>query len=266
MEQRLGRFIDGLFTSKSIRAENRKREAFVIHAHDILERAWERVDEVITAPVWQHDDEAHRQIRTRWFTHGLDQALLALAYIELYGLPRRVKPQNLEDVAFGFMIHDIGKIEAVKPAVWSKHYSEITQKDKKGMQAHVYPHGVQMIEKLRSAGVDIPAVAEEILTFHHERVDGSGKPYELNGQDISFWARLAGCVDSVMSRAENHSYQFPNEIGYFTLTVASDDVYKGRGKKFDPVIMENLHDLTENHLIYFADLLRTTAGWYKKTE
>jgi len=265
MQYSLEKIVDFVLTPKAIRDENRHRKEVVRGVTDIVGRAWTRVDELIQSPVWEYDDEEHKKVRTRWFAHGLDEGLLATTYLVVHGLPRDVAPQNHEDVAFGFIIHDIGKIESVDPAVWYKHFSEITAEDKKGMQAHVDPYGVKMIHKLRKNGVVIPPISEEILLFHHERINGSGKPYELEGHDISFWARLAAGVDSVISRAENHSYQFPNQSGRFSLRSASEHVTAEAGVKFDAEIMENLNNLLQYHTIYFTDVLKATDGWYRST-
>jgi response regulator RpfG family c-di-GMP phosphodiesterase len=255
-----------LLTSPSVRKENQERQRVVQDVCAIVGTAWERIDDVLAAPVWQGGEtQEYQEVRARWLLHGLDEALLATLYVSLYGLPPGVAPQDPVDVAFGFIIHDIGKVDAVDPMTWSKLHDELTPKEIDAMRAHVYPFGVEKVHALRSYGITIPGISEEILMFHHERIDGSGKPYELEGHDISFWARLAGCVDSVKSRAENHSYQRPNQrYGNFSLSTASESIYHERGQRLDGDIVEKFHDLIDNNLIYFIDIMRATDGWYKR--
>jgi response regulator RpfG family c-di-GMP phosphodiesterase len=257
---RIERFLYRTLTRSDIKKENLLRDQIVQEVCDIVGPQWQRVDELLAAPIWEFDDKAHRETRGRWFVHGLEEALLAITYSKFYKL--NLSRYQLDEIAFGHIAHDIGKSESVDPDAWNKSDWELTQGDVAGMRSHVFK-GVEMIDRLKSVGVKIPLISEHIMKFHHERLDGSG-PYKLRDEQIPFEARLAACVDSVVSRAENHSYQPNAHLHRFSMKSASDDVYAHRGSRFDPDIVTNLHRLQTNNLIYHMRVMEATSGWWER--
>ena len=136
-----------------------------------------------------------------------------------------------EEVSFGFMLHDVGKI-GVPDAILNKA-GPLSETEWEVMRKH--PEiGVRIIDPL-----GFSPRAKEVILHHHERWDGSGYPAGLAGEEIPVAARAFAVVDSfdamsndrpyrpAMSRAEVHS--------------ALED---GKGTMYDPEMVEVVLDLT----------------------
>jgi len=46
---------------------------------------------------------------------------------------------------------------------------------------------------------------QKAIAFHHERVDGSGYPEGLKGEDIPLWARILAVADAYVNLTTDHS-------------------------------------------------------------
>jgi putative two-component system response regulator len=107
----------------------------------------------------------------------------AVALGRSLGLP----PHDLHALQRGAYLHDIGKVglpDAVllKPGPLSGSERELVQR---------HPEiGEKMIEPLQSLRHVRP-----IIRSHHERLDGSGYPDGLRGDDVPLLAQLVGIVD-----------------------------------------------------------------------
>lgn len=119
------------------------------------------------------------------YTRGHCQRLAALA-VELgrrLGLPR----EDLLDLERGGYLHDIGKI-VIPDAVLNKR-GPLTPEERDLMLAHPVA-GERICQGLRSLRTVLP-----IIRHHHERMDGSGYPDGLAGEDIPLPARILQIVD-----------------------------------------------------------------------
>ncbi|MBW3554764.1 MAG: response regulator [Gemmatimonadetes bacterium] len=119
------------------------------------------------------------------YTRGHCQRLAGLA-VELgrrLGLPR----EDLLDLERGGYLHDIGKI-VIPDAVLNKR-GPLTPEERDVMCAHPAA-GERICQGLRSLRTVLP-----IIRHHHERMDGSGYPDRLAGEDIPLPARILQVVD-----------------------------------------------------------------------
>lgn len=96
-------------------------------------------------------------------------------------------------------LHDIGKLIVD---------SDILEKDSKltpSEYRHIQSHALASYEVLkRIEGM------EDILewaSYHHERLDGTGYPFGLSGEDLSQEARLMACIDIYQALVEVRSYK-----------------------------------------------------------
>jgi putative two-component system response regulator len=87
----------------------------------------------------------------------------------------------------GATLHDIGKI-AVPDAVLNKS-GPLTQEEMALIREHPV-QGVRMIEPLESVADTIP-----LVRWHHERIDGTGYPDRLTGDQIPFLVRVLSVAD-----------------------------------------------------------------------
>ena len=75
-------------------------------------------------------------------------------------------------------------------------------------------------------------VAEMILQ-HHERIDGSGYPQGLKGDEISLGARILAVADVMEAMASHRPYRAGRGID-----VALEELLSKRGLWFDPAAVD----------------------------
>jgi HD-GYP domain-containing protein (c-di-GMP phosphodiesterase class II) len=120
-------------------------------------------------------------------------------YAMAMGRELGLSPRALEDIHYGAILHDIGKIgvpdavlkkpAALDPAEWQR--------------MHQHPIiGSQILAPLpRLAG------AAAIVRHHHERYDGKGYPDRLAGEVIPLGARILTIVDSYGAMIDRRVYK-----------------------------------------------------------
>ena len=78
-------------------------------------------------------------------------------------------------------------------------------------------------------GIESPWPIAEVAHQHHERMDGSGYPRGLKGEDILLEARILAVADVVESMASHRPYRPTLGIGK-----ALEEIEKNAGKLYDP--------------------------------
>lgn len=131
------------------------------------------------------------------------------------------------------LVHDIGKISV--PA-------EILSKP-----GRLTPLEMQLIRGHAQAGYDIlkdvpfPFPVAEIIYQHHERLDGSGYPRGLKGDEILPEARVLAVADVIESIATHRPYRPARGMD-----VALDELKKGRGTTYDGTVIDAFGRLLQN--------------------
>jgi putative nucleotidyltransferase with HDIG domain len=111
---------------------------------------------------------------------------------------------HISGIRMAGIIHDVGKIQI--PA-------EILSKPGKLNEMEF-----GMIKMHPQAGYDIlkaiefPWPVAQIVLQHHERMDGSGYPTGLSGEDIMMEARILAVADVVEAMASHRPYQSPDSL------------------------------------------------------
>jgi hypothetical protein len=97
--------------------------------------------------------------------------------------------EALRKVALGFFLYDIGMTRL--PAMTMAKPQQLGAVDSRGMKEHIQK-GLDLAQKF---GLNSREVTEPILQ-HHERLDGSGYPKKLSGDDVGELGRVVSVVDS----------------------------------------------------------------------
>ena len=84
---------------------------------------------------------------------------------------------------------------------------------------------------LRKAG--LPFVIAEVALQHHERLDGSGNPLGLRGDQISLAARIIAVADDVEAMMNHRPYR--PALG---VDAALSEIAQGRGTAFDENVVD----------------------------
>ena len=80
---------------------------------------------------------------------------------------------------------------------------------------------------------ELPWPLAEIVYQHHERMDGSGYPRNLKGDDILMEARIMAVADVVEAMASHRPYR--PALG---LAAALEEIEKNRGTLYDEAFVD----------------------------
>ncbi len=134
-----------------------------------------------------------------------------------------VDEDRLDDLSTAARLHDIGKI-AVPDAILAKP-GPLDEEEFRIVKTHA----VVGAELLRSWGL---AGAAEIVRQHHERLDGTGYPAGLRGEQISLEARIIHVADAYTAMTRDRPYRkaLPRDE-------ALDELARHCGSQFDPDVV-----------------------------
>jgi len=159
-------------------------------------------------------------IRTRNpYTAGHQRrvAQLACAIANEMGLPE----EQIEGIRMAGLIHDVGKISI--PAEILSNPDGITEFEYGIIKAHPQI-GYDILK-----GVEFPWPVGEIVLQHHERLDGSGYPQGLSGDEILLEARIIGVADVVDAMSSHQPYRAARG-----LDKALEEISQNSGALYDP--------------------------------
>lgn len=128
--------------------------------------------------------------------HSINCSVLSGIFCEFLGYDRDI----IEQVSLGTLLMDIGMSSL--PDEIRNGKGEFAQGDWEVMKTHVQI-GVDLVEQCG----DISDLSLRIIEEHHERIDGSGYPRGLVGDEISEYARIAAIVDAYDAMTSNRSHK-----------------------------------------------------------
>lgn len=157
------------------------------------------------------------------YTHGHERRVgqFATAIAEEMGLPA----DFIEGVRVAGYLHDVGKIGVPtqilsKPTRLSTTEFEIVKE-----------HAQKSYEILK--GMEFPWPIAEAAWQHHERLDGSGYPRRLKGDEIILEARILAVADTVEAMASHRPYRPGHGVDAALAEIAGN-----RGTLFDAVVVD----------------------------
>ncbi len=148
-------------------------------------------------------------------------------------------------------LHDIGKV-GIPDHILLKP-GKLTGNEFTIMKEHAaYGHdAIRTTEKKLAQQFTFLHSAAEIAQSHHEKWDGTGYPQGLSGDDIPLSGRLMALADVYDALISRRVYKPP-----FPHAKALSIIEEGRGKHFDPELVDSFLNVTEEfcHIsIRFAD-------------
>ena len=127
--------------------------------------------------------------------HSLRVSDLSVAIAKELGLG----VEMLHDVLIGSLVHDIGKI-GISDEILKKP-GKLTQDEFAAIQRHSLI-GQNILSQVKSLHNVIPAIVQ-----HHERLDGSGYPLGLRGEQISMMGRIVAVADVYDAMTSDRPYR-----------------------------------------------------------
>lgn len=157
------------------------------------------------------------------FEHSVHVAILTA----IIAKHLKMTPDQMTRIGVGAILHDIGKLMVPQ---------EILQKP-----ATLTPEEMDVIRQHPVLGWDlvhegfssIMPTSSIVVRQHHERLDGSGYPNGIKGQEILLEARIIAVADVVEAMASHRPYRPERGIDK-----ALEEISQNRNRLYDPQVVE----------------------------
>jgi len=166
--------------------------------------------------------------------HSARVAHYSVGIARAYGL----EGQALYAIYYAALLHDYGKI-GVDDAVLKKP-ARLTPEEYKHIQLHP-KYSYDILSK-----IEFPPDLSELpmmAATHHERMDGQGYPFGLEGDEIPIAGRIMAIADVYDSLTRKRHYRDP-----MPLDEVLEHLEDGRGDRFDPLVLDAFHRYHETEL------------------
>jgi len=161
----------------------------------------------------------HRESGTA--LHSIEVNKIAMAI----GTKMRLSRDDLANLNWGTLLHDIGKL-AIKDAILLKD-SSLTTEEYEVIKQHpqIGYHILKDTQYLVKAA--------EVALYHQERYDGTGYPFNLQGENIPILARICTVADAFESMIADRPYRKGR-----SWDEAVEELIKYKGTQFDPQVVD----------------------------
>lgn len=157
------------------------------------------------------------------FGHSLNVTIYTLA---LGMKTKKLSSRQLEEIGLGAMLHDVGKM--MIPSSILKKPSKLTKEEFEIVQKHT-ELGFELLRKEHG----FPLTSAHCALQHHERLNGSGYPRGLKGNEIHIFGKMIGVADVYDAVTSNRVYRqamLPHE--------GMELLYAGSGTEFETAYVE----------------------------
>jgi len=205
-----------------IEIDNRKRMQLEIqHNFENLKKVMDSTVQAITTTIEKRDP----------YTSGHQQRVADLSR----AIARKIgfSENEIEGIYIAAAIHDIGKI-SIPAEILSKPV-QLSDIELRLIQAHSET-GYDILK-----GIKFPWPIAEIVLQHHERLNGSGYPRGLAGDDVLMAARIIGVADVVETMASHRPYR--PSMG---IDKALEEITQNRGVLYEPLIVDACLEIFNN--------------------
>jgi putative nucleotidyltransferase with HDIG domain len=153
--------------------------------------------------------------------HQIRSADIARAIAKEMGLPK----DKIDGIRLAGSIHDIGKLSI--PAEILSKPTKLTDLEFSLIKEHSRV-GYEMLKNVES-----PWPLAQTVYQHHERMNGSGYPRNLKGDEIIMEARIMAVADVVESMASHRPYR--PALG---IDAALEEIVKNKGILYDAAVAD----------------------------
>jgi len=151
--------------------------------------------------------------------HSRRVTQIALALGKELGL----SPQDMEDLRWGSLLHDVGKI-AIQEVIQNKP-GRLTPEEYEHIMTHAHI-GALIVQPVVNGKIS------EMIEHHHDHYDGSGLHQVIAGNDIPLGARIIAVADAFDAMTSDRPYR-----SAMSVKEAIDEIKRSAGAQFDPVVV-----------------------------
>jgi len=208
-----GRFVGTLAVFTDI-TERKRAEEELRQSLERLQRTLEGTIHALASAVEMRDP----------YTAGHQRrvAQLACAIAKEMGLPE----ERISGVLLAGLIHDIGKINM--PAEILSKPGRLNELEYGLVKTHS-----QAGYEILNGTIEFPWPVAQIVLQHHERMDGSGYPQGLKGEEILLEARVLAVADVVEAMVSYRPYRSARGVDQ-----ALREISQNRGILYDPEVVD----------------------------
>jgi len=175
-----------------------------------------RNQEAVAALLRQKESGEYR------YHHGVSMAVWAVIVGRHIGL----RKLELQTLAVGCAMCDVGMTQL--PSELLDQAMSLTDTQRRIIKAHP-KMGAELVSKLTHINTETLGIIEN----HHERVDGSGYPCGIKGDNIPLLARIAGLVDTYDAMITARPYAKARSSHE-----ATQELLDCSGRQFEPALIE----------------------------
>lgn len=218
--------------SKNIRISEVVRKGIVIEAKRMVkvmmtnssiktsidgQRVMEIVDKIISNILANNEIIANlsdiRSVDDYTFSHSVNVCIYSL----IIGIGLGYTGEKLRELGVGAILHDIGKV--MVPQEILKKPVQLNSEEFEEIKRHTY-YGFEILKNARG----ISMTASYIALGHHERLDGSGYPYQLKNENIHKAAKIVAVSDVFDALTSDRIYRkklYPYEVIDYITSLSS---------------------------------------------
>lgn len=136
-----------------------------------------------------------------------------------------LSPHQVDGLRLSATIHDLGKIYV--PAEILNRPGKLTVPEFEIIKSHSQV-GYDIVK-----GINFPWEIAQVILQHHERLDGSGYPNGLKGDEILLEAQILCVADTVEAMSSHRPYRPALSIG-----AALKEISKNKGDHYNPAAVD----------------------------
>lgn len=136
-----------------------------------------------------------------------------------------LREEKINHIKLGALIHDIGKIGV--PEMLLSKPGKLIEEEISLLRLHP-KRGYELLKDL-----DFPEPVKEIVLHHHERLDGSGYPDRLRGEEIGLEVRIVMVADVIEAMGAHRPYRPAKPLQEIL-----EELEKGKDILYDREIVE----------------------------
>jgi HD-GYP domain-containing protein (c-di-GMP phosphodiesterase class II) len=198
-------YLESLLTEESIPEDDKQKiraaavkEALKIVVKDILDEPMSKenikkskslianmVESILVNKDVVYDLLSLRNYDLYTYIHSMNVAVLSVGLGAAIGLEK----EHLKNLGVVALLHDIGK-SAISLEILNKQDS-LSDQEYEIFKTHVIEG-----ERILKSHSDIPEESLHAVLQHHEKISGKGYPFNLSGNDIKLFGRIAAIADS----------------------------------------------------------------------
>jgi HD-GYP domain-containing protein (c-di-GMP phosphodiesterase class II) len=130
----------------------------------------------------------------------LEHSVAVSVYITIFAYHLKMNKKVVHHLSIGAFLHDIGKIK-IPDEILNKP-GKLTDEEFTIMKTHAN-HSIDIIKKTPG----ISKLSLDVAALHHEKLNGEGYPFQVEGKDIHKYGRMIAICDIFDALTANRCYK-----------------------------------------------------------